>query len=375
MATVELKQLEKAFDSEIAVSDVTITIPDGSFTVIVGPSGCGKSTTLRMLAGLEKQTNGEIWIDGKRVDQLKPGKRNIAMVFQNYALYPNMTVYDNISFYLQNKKWKKEEIAAKVAEVAAIVGLEHLLDRKPGALSGGQRQRVALARAIIRQPAVFLMDEPLSNLDAKLRTQMRAELTRLHKQLHATFIYVTHDQTEAMTMGDQIVVMNKGIVQQVASPLHLYNQPINRFVAQFIGTPAMNILNGEWGETADGATIFRNGEMELVLKPKPTGWTVPKRQLDLGFRPEALRLGSGDNQTPSLFWQGKVKHVEVLGSETIVYLSVGTETMIGKLYGQIILQADQTISCHVPLDQLYYFHPETGERIHSESRVAEGGSL
>ncbi|MBA4493836.1 ABC transporter ATP-binding protein [Paenactinomyces guangxiensis] len=373
MATVELKNVEKVFDKEKAVSDVSLTIPDGSFTVIVGPSGCGKSTTLRMLAGLEKPTGGEIRIDGKRVDHLAPGKRNIAMVFQNYALYPNMTVYDNISFYLKMKKWKKKEIQAKVAEVAGIVGLEHLLDRKPGSLSGGQRQRVALARAIVRKPAVFLMDEPLSNLDAKLRTQMRAELIRLHKQLKATFIYVTHDQTEAMTMGDQIVVMNEGVVQQIASPLQLYNQPVNRFVAQFIGTPSMNILTGEWAKTAANSVAFRNQENGLRLSKKPDDWSWSfNQQLDLGFRPEALQLGDVKPDEVSLLLEGTVAHVEILGSETVVYLNVGEQQVVGKLVGQVILASGQSITCHVPFSKCMFFETQSGERLYSESISVKG---
>ncbi|SVB44143.1 uncharacterized protein METZ01_LOCUS196997, partial [marine metagenome] len=245
MAEVILKNVRKVFDRDVvAVDDANIEIKDQEFVVLVGPSGCGKSTTLRMVAGLEEVTSGEIYIDGKLVNDIPPKDRDIAMVFQNYALYPHMTVYQNMAFGLKLRKYPKEEIDDRVREAADILGIQELLERKPKALSGGQRQRVAVGRAIVRKPKVFLFDEPLSNLDAKLRVQMRTEISKLHTRLEATMIYVTHDQTEAMTMGDRIVVMKDGRIQQNDTPLHLYNHPANQFVAGFIGSPSMNFIEG-----------------------------------------------------------------------------------------------------------------------------------
>ena len=245
MARIELRSLNKVFPGGVqAVIDANLVIEDKEFVVLVGPSGCGKSTTLRMIAGLEEVTSGEIYIDGKMVNDTPPKDRDIAMVFQNYALYPHMTVYKNMAFGLILRKFKKKEIERRVHEAAEILGITELLDRRPKALSGGQRQRVAVGRAIVRQPKVFLFDEPLSNLDAKLRVQMRAEISKLHQRLQSTMIYVTHDQVEAMTMGDRIVVMLDGLIQQVAAPLELYHNPVNKFVAGFIGSPPMNMVDG-----------------------------------------------------------------------------------------------------------------------------------
>src|SRR5699024_8489734 len=246
MAELEMKNIQKVFDKDVvAVDDFNLDIKDEEFIVFVGPSGCGKSTTLRMIAGLEEITNGELYIDGKKMNDVAPKDRDIAMVFQNYALYPHMTVYDNMAFGLKLRKFKKDIIEQKVNDAAKILGLEELLDRKPKALSGGQRQRVALGRAIVRNPKVFLMDEPLSNLDEKLRVQMRAEIQKLHNRLHTTTIYVTHDKTEAMTMATRLVVMESGIIQQVGTPKEIYDNPENVFVGGFIGSPAMNFLEGE----------------------------------------------------------------------------------------------------------------------------------
>ena len=261
MAEVVLKDVTKVFDREVvAVDHLNLKVEHGEFVVLVGPSGCGKSTTLRMIAGLEEVTEGEIYIDGRLVNDLPPKDRDVAMVFQNYALYPHMTVYQNMAFGLKMRKYPKSEIEQRVKEAAEILGITHLLDRKPKALSGGERQRVAVGRAIVRRPKVFLFDEPLSNLDAKLRVQMRTEISKLHSQLGATMIYVTHDQMEAMTMGDRIVVLKDGVVQQVDTPLNLYNRPANRFVAGFIGSPSMNFLEGtlvrEEGLYFDGAVSY-----------------------------------------------------------------------------------------------------------------------
>ena len=254
MATVQLKNITKVYDGGVkAVDSVNIDIEDREFVVLVGPSGCGKSTTLRMVAGLEDITSGELYIDGKLVNDVPPKDRDIAMVFQNYALYPHMTVYDNMAFGLKIRKFPKEQIDQRVREAAKMLEIEELLDRKPKALSGGQRQRVAVGRAIVRQPKVFLFDEPLSNLDAKLRVQMRAEISSLHNRLKATMIYVTHDQVEALTMADVIVVMKFGVIMQIGGPLELYNEPANKFVAGFIGSPPMNFL--ETAVEADGSDI------------------------------------------------------------------------------------------------------------------------
>ena len=265
MAKVELKGIGKIYDGGVrAVENANITIEDQEFVVFVGPSGCGKSTTLRMVAGLESISEGDLFIDGERMNDVPPKDRNIAMVFQNYALYPHMTVYDNMAFALKIRKVDEQEIKRRVQEAARILDIERLLDRKPKALSGGQRQRVAVGRAIVRDPKVFLFDEPLSNLDAKLRVQMRAEISDLHSRLKATMIYVTHDQVEAMTMGDKIVVMKDGKVQQIGAPLYLYNHPINKFVAGFIGSPPMNFLSVKVVEQ-DGAVAIDEGS--FVLHP------------------------------------------------------------------------------------------------------------
>src|SRR5881296_3261264 len=267
MAQVMMKDLNKKYDEVHAVKDVNLHIRDKEFIVLVGPSGCGKSTTLRMVAGLEEITSGEITIGDRVVNDLPPKDRDIAMVFQNYALYPHMTVYDNMAFGLKMRKFPKTEIAKRVHEAAEILGIQELLKRKPRQLSGGQRQRVAVGRAIVRHPQVFLFDEPLSNLDAKLRVQMRVELKRLHDRLETTAIYVTHDQVEAMTLGDRVVVMRDGWVQQVGDPLELYNQPANRFVAGFIGSPAMNFANVQIG--AENGGLWATGEGIRLKMPAP----------------------------------------------------------------------------------------------------------
>src|SRR6056297_1204755 len=268
MATVELKSITKVYEGNVqAVKNANITVQDKEFVVLVGPSGCGKTTTLRMIAGLEDITGGELYIDGKRVNDVPPKDRDIAMVFQNYALYPHMTVYDNMAFGLKIRKFDKEEIKKRVDQAAKILDIEELLDRKPKALSGGQRQRVAVGRAIVRQPKVFLFDEPLSNLDAKLRFQMRAEISSLHNRLSATMLYVTHDQVEAMTMADKIVVLKDGFIQQIGSPLELYNKPINRFVAGFIGSPPMNFMVVDVREE-NGKYIADEGNFTIELTGK-----------------------------------------------------------------------------------------------------------
>src|SRR5688500_6890520 len=293
MAKVLLKNLNKKFDETHAVKDVNLEIRDREFVVLVGPSGCGKTTTLRMVAGLEDITSGEISIDGRVVNDLPPMDRDIAMVFQNYALYPHMSVYDNMAFGLKMRKFGRDEIEKRVRHAAEILGIQPLLARRPRQLSGGQRQRVALGRAIVRHPRVFLFDEPLSNLDAKLRVQMRVELKRLHERLETTAIYVTHDQVEAMTLGDRVVVMKDGLVQQVGEPLELYGRPANKFVAGFIGSPAMNFANVTMAD-GNGRLTAKNGGMEIEVPSADAERLRPHvvRKLTMGIRPENLHVAS-----------------------------------------------------------------------------------
>jgi multiple sugar transport system ATP-binding protein len=326
MASVSLKNVYKRYEGGvIAVSDFNIDIADKEFVILVGPSGCGKSTTLRMIAGLEEITEGEIYIGDRIVNDVQPKDRDIAMVFQNYALYPHMTVFDNMAFGLKLRKVPKDDIKRRVTESARILEIEHLLDRKPKALSGGQRQRVALGRAIVRDPKVFLMDEPLSNLDAKLRVQMRVEITKLHQRLQTTFIYVTHDQTEAMTMGTRIVVMKDGFIQQIDNPSNLYLHPLNAFVAGFIGMPPMNFINGTLAVVNDKVTLNFNG-ITITLPEKyaiPGVKAYDGKEIIIGIRPEALTdevrfvAAHADTCLPA-----NVDVVEMLGAETYLYVTV-----------------------------------------------------
>jgi multiple sugar transport system ATP-binding protein len=318
-----------------AVRDISLEIADREFVVLVGPSGCGKSTTLRMVAGLEEISKGDVFIGERRVNDVPPKDRDIAMVFQNYALYPHMSVYDNMAFGLKLRKFPKAEIKKRVSEAAAILGIEPYLDRKPKALSGGQRQRVAVGRAIVRQPKVFLFDEPLSNLDAKMRVQMRSEIIKLHQSLQATMIYVTHDQIEAMTMGDRIVVMKDGIVQQNDAPLVLYNQPANLFVAGFLGSPPMNFLRGKLKDGgADGSVVFKEigeGVVECKLSSRGGAKAFVDRDVVLGVRPEDIEVVNGvtaDGSSGNGMFQAIVELVEPMGAETNLYLQTGARTMI-----------------------------------------------
>lgn len=330
MANVILKNVYKRYDGGVvAVSDFNLDIADKEFIILVGPSGCGKSTTLRMIAGLEEISDGEVYIGDKLVNDVQPKDRDIAMVFQNYALYPHMTVFDNMAFGLKLRKTPKDEIKRRVGEAAKVLEIEHLLDRKPKALSGGQRQRVALGRAIVRNPKVFLMDEPLSNLDAKLRVQMRVEITKLHQRLATTFIYVTHDQTEAMTMGSRIVVMKDGFIQQVDDPTTLYMHPVNTFVAGFIGMPPMNFINSKLVKDAKGVAITIGKSLVYLDSAK---YDVPAvndyvgKDIVVGIRPEAM---SDDPEkvkvstaTGSIF-PAHVDVVEKLGAQSYLYCTVG----------------------------------------------------
>ncbi len=329
MAEVKLENVHKVYEGKVtAVKDVNLTIQDKEFVVLVGPSGCGKSTALRMIAGLEEISKGTISIDGKVVNDVAPKDRDIAMVFQNYALYPHMSVYENLAFGLKLRKYDKQEIESRVRKAAKILGIEQYLERKPKALSGGQRQRVALGRAIVRQPKVFLFDEPLSNLDANLRVHMRTEISRLHRQLQSTMIYVTHDQIEAMSMGDRIVVMKDGIVQQVDAPLALYHHPANKFVAGFIGSPTMNFIQG---------TIVQNGSLRFLQERSNFALPVVpgkeqklkshiKSQITLGIRPEHIYAQRPSGVESVSSFKVTVEVVEPVGNEIFVYFSTGTDS-------------------------------------------------
>ena len=333
MASLKLKNIYKVYDSGVtAVTDFNLDIEDKEFIVFVGPSGCGKSTTLRMIAGLEEISSGELYIDGNLVNNVAPKDRDIAMVFQNYALYPHMTVYDNMAFGLKLRKMPKEQIDQRVKEAARILGIEMYLSRKPKALSGGQRQRVALGRAIVREPKVFLLDEPLSNLDAKLRTQMRTEITKLHNRLNTTFIYVTHDQIEAMTMGTRIVVMKDGFMQQVDTPINLYDYPINQFVAGFIGTPQMNFFTGTL--VGNKKEVYIQFGLEKVPFPKDKvnlicnldQYLNTGKEIIFGIRPEDIHddeRSVTEGKFPVI--EVKVDVVEALGPETLLYCKTRSE--------------------------------------------------
>jgi len=359
MATVEMKNLTKVYTGGVkAVDKANITINDREFVVLVGPSGCGKTTTLRMIAGLEEITEGELYIDGKMMNDVAPKDRDIAMVFQNYALYPHMTVYNNMAFGLRIRKYPKQEIDARVHQAAQILDIEELLDRRPKALSGGQRQRVAVGRAIVRKPKVFLFDEPLSNLDAKLRVQMRAELSALHNRLQATMIYVTHDQVEAMTMGDRIVVMRDGVIQQIGAPLELYNNPVNRFVAGFIGSPPMNVLTVEAKEE-NGKIYADSGTFRIGLEGVHAENLKPYvgKQVLFGIRPEDLVYVETPAKVNNI--KGKITVVEPLGAEIHIFVAIEDQVVIVRTPPRTDYQVDQEINLVPDMDRLNFFDMET----------------
>ncbi len=361
MATVELKNIRKVYSGDVvAVDDANISIADKEFVVLVGPSGCGKTTTLRMIAGLEEITGGDLFIDGKRVNDIPPKDRDIAMVFQNYALYPHMNVYDNMAFGLKIRRFTKDEIDSRVKEAAKILDIEALLERKPKALSGGQRQRVAVGRAIVRYPKVFLFDEPLSNLDAKLRVQMRAEISALHYRLQATMIYVTHDQVEAMTMSDKIVVMRDGIIQQIGPPLELYNHPVNHFVAGFIGSPPMNFMGFEL-QKSGSKIIASNGEQTLQLgNVKKYSDYVGKRVI-LGIRPEDLKIVDSIAEGKTL--AATVEIIEPLGAEIHLYITVGAQQLIARVPPTREYKVGQTLHFEPDVKRIHLFDLETEQMI------------
>jgi len=359
MGQVVLKGINKFYDSVHAVKDVNLQIRDKEFVVFVGPSGCGKTTTLRMIAGLEAISSGDISIDGNVVNDLAPMDRDIAMVFQNYALYPHMSVYDNMAFGLKMRKFEKAEIEKRVKEAADILGIGDLLKRKPRQLSGGQRQRVALGRAIVRHPRVFLFDEPLSNLDAKLRVQMRVELKKLHLRLGTTAIYVTHDQVEAMTLGDRVVVMKDGWVQQVGEPLELYNTPANKFVAGFIGSPAMNFANVTLTET-NGAVVAENKGLRIKL-PDEIAQRVrahSSRDVTLGIRPEDVTV-AGPSDSPDLTFDAAVEVLEQLGSEIILDTRVGDGMMVASVEPTTKVKLHDTLRLAMRPSRLHVFDQKT----------------
>ena len=368
MASLTFKEIYKVYPGGVtAVSDFNLEIEDKEFIVLVGPSGCGKSTTLRMVAGLEEITEGELYIDDKLVNDVAPKDRDIAMVFQNYALYPHMTVYDNMAFGLKLRKTPKAEIDRRVKEAAGILDIEHLLNRKPKALSGGQRQRVALGRAIVREPKVFLMDEPLSNLDAKLRVQMRTEITKLHNRLQTTFIYVTHDQTEAMTMGTRIVVQKDGFIQQVDTPQNLYDHPVNLFVAGFIGSPQMNFI--EVSLVREGDDVFAafgdhkikipEGKIKQLKDPSYVG-----KDVVLGIRPEDMYdeerfLQSATDSTV----KAHVDVVELMGSETYLYLNISGFNVVARVDPRSTARTGDTIRIAIDPNRIHFFDKDTEESL------------
>jgi multiple sugar transport system ATP-binding protein len=389
MAAITFDDVTKTYgDGYRAVSDLDLDVKDGEFVVLVGPSGCGKTTALRMIAGLEEISSGQIRIGDRVVNNLPPGDRDVAMVFQNYALYPHMTVAENIGFALRMRKVPKAEARKRITETARVIGLTDHLDRKPRQLSGGQRQRVAMGRAIVREPQVFLMDEPLSNLDAKLRVQMRAEISRIQRQLNVTTVYVTHDQVEAMTMGDRVAVMRKGLLQQFDAPQRLYEKPANLFVASFIGSPAMNMLEGVLART-DNGIVCRIGLADLPVPAERTGLEAALgRTIAVGIRPEALDLATGDGR-PTL--RGRVETVEALGPEQLAHVSIEGSpvraddvlegladaaeelaelvtdehraTVVARLDASAPVRPDDALELAVDVRRLHFFDLESGEAI------------
>ena len=375
MSEIALRNVCKQFDSEhYGVKDFNLDIHDKEFVIFVGPSGCGKSTTLRIFAGLEEITDGELWIDGELSNYLEPKERGMSMVFQNYALYPNMTVYGNMAYALKIRKLPKDEIDRKVHEVAKILEIEQLLDRRPAALSGGQKQRVAIGSAIIRKPKAFLMDEPLSNLDAKLRAQMRVELVKLHKQLDTTIIYVTHDQTEAMTLGTKIVVMKDGLIQQVGAPQSIYDNPVNLFVAGFLGSPSMNFFRCTVKAEENNRTALLLDDAKTVKKVYLDGTRGKQiadryngRHVILGIRPEdiyeleeAKKLGI---ENDSVDVDEPVVNREMLGAEVILYFDEQGKTLAVRLNPENQTKVGEKVSLYFDMDKAHVFDPETEENL------------
>ena len=359
MADVKLKDVTKIFDKEVyAVRDFNIEISDGEFVVLVGPSGCGKSTVLRMIAGLEEVTTGDIYIGDKLVNYVAPKERDIAMVFQNYALYPHMNVYDNISFGLRLRKVESKEIQKRVNEAADILGISRLLHRKPKALSGGERQRVALGRSIVRQPKVFLFDEPLSNLDAKLRVELRTEISKLHNRLKTTMIYVTHDQVEAMNLGDKIIIMRDGVIQQNGTPVDLYNYPANKFVAGFIGSPSMNFISGQVEE--DQGLLFNMGSLSFQINRGAEAKLkdFAGKEIIFGIRPEDISISGEGEGIPMV-----VEILEMMGNEIYLYLTIDQNTIIARVPPDTKVEEGEKVNVIFDLSKVHYFEPDSQKRI------------
>jgi sn-glycerol 3-phosphate transport system ATP-binding protein len=353
MAEIVLQGVTKSFGKTEVIHRTDITIGDGEFVVMVGPSGCGKSTVLRMIAGLETTTDGEIRIAGKRVNEVEPKDRNIAMVFQNYALYPHMSVYDNMAYGLKIRKLAKDDIERRVQRAAGILELGQYLQRKPRELSGGQRQRVAMGRAIVREPAAFLFDEPLSNLDAKLRVQMRLEIQKLHRELRTTSVYVTHDQVEAMTLADRMIVINAGSVEQVGAPFEVYDDPATLFVAGFIGSPSMNFLPGK--RAGDGVDVG-----EGVVVPMPEGIrSRAGNEVTVGIRPEHLAAGTGAGPV----FRFRVDTVEALGADSLLHGSFDDSTLVVRIEGHAMPRVGETVPFSALPGKIYFFDTATGKRL------------
>ncbi|MEW6553699.1 MAG: sn-glycerol-3-phosphate ABC transporter ATP-binding protein UgpC [Actinomycetota bacterium] len=366
MAAVVLKNVRKEYREQEAVRDFSLEIEDNELVVLVGPSGCGKTTTLRMIAGLEDITAGEIYIDGRLVNEVPPKDRDIAMVFQNYALYPNMTVYDNLAFGLKLRKEAKPAIRQRVMDIAQLLDIERYLDRKPAKLSGGERQRVAIGRALVRKPKVFLMDEPLSNLDAKLRNTMRAEILKLHRRIKATIIYVTHDQVEAMTLGDRIVVMRDGLIQQVGNPEDIYVNPINKYVAEFIGSPPMNFLPAMLVEEAGCIYAHLSGSGHLIrlpdsMIPSPLVRAFVGGEVILGIRPEHILINPSVMESNG--FEMELDVVERMGSETHLHLRLGPADIIARTTATAAFTVGELLKIELPPERVFIFDVESEENI------------
>ena len=364
MATVTFDHVTKKYGDVLAVDDLNLAIADGEFMVLVGPSGCGKTTSLRMIAGLEEISDGTLRIGERVVNDVAPKDRDIAMVFQSYALYPHMSVRDNMAFGLKLRKVPKADIEKRVNDTAGILNLEKLLDRKPKELSGGQRQRVALGRAIVREPAVFLMDEPLSNLDAKLRVQTRAEIARIHQRLGTTIVYVTHDQVEAMTMGTRIAVMSEGLLQQVGTPQTLYDQPSNRFVAGFIGSPSMNFTEA----TVDGDKLTAAGDWAIPVPSRYRAGLSNGQRVVVGFRPEHLELADVAGEAGS--FQGHADVVEYLGNEELLHVTAAEQDVVAIVDSEHRVKPGDVIKLNLPLSKLHLFDAESGATLAPERVTA-----
>ncbi len=351
MSELILKDVHKRYGNVQAVCEFSLEVASGEFVVLVGPSGCGKSTTLRMVAGLEDVSDGEILIGERDVTHLSPRERDVAMVFQSYALYPHMSVYDNLAFGLRNRNTPEDRVLAEVNQVAEVLGISQLLDRRPAQLSGGQQQRVALGRCMVRRPSVFLFDEPLSNLDAKLRAQMRLELKRLREQPKTTTLYVTHDQLEAMTLGDRVVIMRDGFIQQIGTPLEIYSQPVNRFVAGFIGLPAMNFIEGELSRQGE-AWDFQGGGLRL---PTPPPWAEPPEHVVLGIRPEHIRLAEPTDGADASI-SARVDVIEQTGADLLIEVVCGeTLLTVSRLDPELTIRTGDIVDLTLAPDKIYFF--------------------